>query len=137
MEFLHDPDFISEKVQLMAGVNPLVFWISNFVWDFIVYMVLATVLALILYLYDDRNTFHQNGGFGTLMFLYTLLGLAGIPYAYIMSFPFKSDATANSILIIFSAVTGIVAPLATYYPRLVYKPEIMSTNLGMISDIIR
>ena len=121
----------------MAGVNPLVFWISNFIWDFIVYMVLASLLALILYLFDERKTFHENGGFGTLMFLYTLLGLSGIPFAYIISFPFKSSATAFSILIIFSTVIGIVAPLATYFLRIFYNPEHMSTNLAMISDIIR
>jgi len=121
----------------MAGVNPLVFWISNFIWDFIVYMVLASMLALILYLFDERKTFHENGGFGTLMFLYTLLGLAGIPYAYILSFPFKSAPTAYSILITSTIVTGVVAPLATYFPRLFYDPEDMTTNFAMISDIIR
>ena len=50
----------AKQVQMMAGVNPVIFWISNFVWDFIVYMIIATILALILYLFDERKTLHSN-----------------------------------------------------------------------------
>ena len=45
----------AKQVQMMAGVNPLVFWISNFAWDFVIYMVVATVLVVILYLFDARQ----------------------------------------------------------------------------------
>ena len=126
----------AKQVQMMAGVNPVIFWISNFVWDFIVYMIIATILALILYLFDERKTLHSNNGFGTLIFLYMLLGLAGIPWAYILSFPFKSAPSAYAILIISTIVTGVVGPLATFFLRLFYNPD-MTTDLAMISDIVR
>ena len=126
----------AKQVQMMAGVNPVVFWVSNFVWDFIVYMVIATMLAIILYLFDERKTLHSNNGFGTLIFLYMLVGLAGIPWAYILSFPFKSAPSANSILSIITTVTGVVGPLATFFLRRI--PTLpMKTNLAMISDIVR
>ena len=126
----------AKQVQMMAGVNPVVFWVSNFVWDFIVYMVIATMLAIILYLFDERKTLHSNNGFGTLIFLYMLVGLAGIPWAYILSFPFKSAPSAYSILIISTIVTGVAGPLATFFLREFYSPG-MKTNLAMISDIVR
>ena len=115
----------------------MVFWFSNFVWDFIIYMIVATALAVILYLFDERMTLHNNDGFGTLIFLYTLLGFAGIPWAYILSFPFKSAPSAYAILIITTIVTGVVGPLATFFLRRFYDPDEMSTNLAMISDIVR
>ena len=126
----------AKQVQMMAGVNPVVFWFSNFVWDFMVYMVIATMLAVILYLFDERKTLHSNNGFGTLIFLYMLVGLAGIPWAYILSFPFKSAPSAYSILIISTIVTGVAGPLATFFLRQFYDPD-MSTNLAMISDVVR
>ena len=126
----------AKQVQMMAGVNPVVFWVSNFVWDFIIYMVIATMLAIILYLFDERKTLHSNNGFGTLIFLYMLVGLAGIPWAYILSFPFKSAPSAYSILIISTIVTGVAGPLATFFLREFYSPD-MKTNLAMISDIVR
>ena len=82
----------AKQVQIMAGVNPFVFWFSNFLWDFLVYMVVAVLLAVVLYLFDERNTLHSNNGFGTLIFLYFLLGLAGLPWVYILSFPFKAPS---------------------------------------------
>ena len=97
----------AKQVQMMAGVNPFVFWISNFAWDFIIYLVLSLILALILYLFDTRFTFHTNDGFGTLCLLFMLLGMAGIPWAYILSFPFNSAPAAYSILIISTIVTGL------------------------------
>lgn len=96
----------AKQVQMMAGVNPIVFWFSNFAWDFIVYFLISLIFALILYLFDKRYTLHSNGGFGTLVFLFFLLGLAGIPWAYILSFPFKSAPAAYSILIISTIATG-------------------------------
>ena len=84
----------AKQVQMMAGVNPFVFWFSNFVWDFLVYIVIAVLLAVVLYLFDDRNTLHSNNGFGTLIFLYILLGMAGLPWVYILSFPFKGPSIA-------------------------------------------
>ena len=125
----------AKQVQMMAGVNPLVFWISNFAWDFVIYMVVATVLVVILYLFDARQNLHVNGGFITLWLLYTLTGLAGIPWSYILSFPVKSASSAFTIITITSLVTGVVAPLATYFLRLFNGAS--KTNLALISDIVR
>ena len=77
------------QVQLMAGVNPFVFWLTNFAWDFIVYFSIALVYAVLIYIFDTRMTFHTNGGFGAFVFVLLMLGLVGIPWAYIMSFPFQ------------------------------------------------
>ena len=93
----------AKQVQIMACVDPFVFWFSNFVWDFIVYFILSLVIAVILYLFDRRFTFHSNGGFGTLVFLLFLLGLAGIPWVYILSYPFKTAPAAYSILLLCSS----------------------------------
>ena len=79
----------AKQVQMMAGVNPFVFWFSNFVWDFLIYIIVALLLATVLYFFDSRKNLHTNNGFATLIFLYIMLGLAGIPWVYIISFPFK------------------------------------------------
>ena len=73
----------------MAGVNPFVFWLTNFAWDFIVYFGIALVYAVLIYIFDTRLIFHTNGGFGAFVFVLLMLGVVGLPWAYIMSFPFK------------------------------------------------
>ena len=96
----------AKHVQMMAGVNPVVFWISYFVWDFIFYIIIAFTLTIILYIFDTRMNLSSNKGFVTVIFLNILLGLSGIPFAYILSFPFRSAPAATCTLFILALVTG-------------------------------
>ena len=80
---------VTRQVQLMAGVNPFVFWLTNFAWDFIVYFGIALVYAVLIYIFDTRLIYHTNGGFGAFVFVLLMLGIVGLPWAYIMSFPFQ------------------------------------------------
>ena len=96
----------AKQVQMMAGVNPVVFWISYFVWDFIFYIIIAFTLTIILYIFDTRMNLSSNNGFVTVIFLNILLGLSGIPFAYILSFPFRSAPAATCTLFILALVTG-------------------------------
>jgi ATP-binding cassette subfamily A (ABC1) protein 3 len=105
----------AKQVQLMAGVSPIVFWLTNFVWDFIIYLPIATIYCLILYLFDTRLIFHTSGGFSALVVLIVFLGLAGIPWAYLMNFAFNSAPSAYAILIISTIVIGICGPLAVIF----------------------
>ena len=52
----------AKQVQIMAGVNPVIFWISNFVWDFLIYMGITLTLAIMMYLLDGKQTLHSNNG---------------------------------------------------------------------------
>ena len=96
----------AKQVQMMAGINPVVFWISYFVWDFIFYIIIAFTLTIILYIFDTRMNLSSNNGFVTVIFLNILLGLSGIPFAYILSFPFRSAPAATCTLFILALVTG-------------------------------
>ena len=120
----------AKQVQIMAGVNPVIFWISNFVWDFLIYMGITLPLAIMMYLLDGKQTLHSNNGFGTLVLLFMLLGLAGIPWAYILSFLFISSNSASAFMAISMLVTGVVGPIITYFLRMV-------GGLYMESDTVR
>merc|ERR1719153_1991254 len=95
------------------------------------------IYSIVIYLMDTRLTFTQNGGFGGFISLLIILGFAGIPWAYILNFMFKSAPSAYSIMIICAIVTGIVGPLATIFLRLFYSPCDTCVDLALISDIIR
>ena len=55
MNFAFSVSLSSHQVQLMAGVNPFVFWLTNFAWDFIVYFGIALVYAVLIYIFDTRQ----------------------------------------------------------------------------------
>ena len=120
----------AKQVQIMAGVNPVIFWVSNFVWDFIIYMGITLKFAIMMYLLDGKYTLHSNNGFGTLLLLFMLLGLAGIPWAYILSFLFLSSNSASAFMTISMLVTGVVGPIITYFLRMI-------GDLYMESDTVR
>jgi len=106
--------------------------------DFIVYFGIALVYAVLIFIFDTRLIFHTNGGFGAFVFVLLMLGVVGLPWAYIMSFPFKSAPSAYAIQIISAIVLGICGTLAVVFLKMFYDPECTDcADLGMISDIIR
>ena len=72
----------------------------------IFYFIIAFTLTIILYIFDTRMNLSSNNGFVTVIFLNILLGLSGIPFAYILSFPFSSAPAATCTLFILALVTG-------------------------------
>ena len=45
----------------MTGVNPIIFWLSNLVWDFGLFFLSALLLVMVVVLLDTTNTYTTNG----------------------------------------------------------------------------
>ncbi len=43
-----------KKVQIMAGVHPLNFWLSNLTWDMVMFTIVDLITTLVLALSDKR-----------------------------------------------------------------------------------
>ena len=91
-----------KHLQLMCGMNKLVYWLSTFVWD-ILWFVTFVVLVMILFAIF-RDSYVED------MFLFFVLllcyGLAAIPWMYASSFIFSSSATAYVLLFCLNFSSG-------------------------------
>ena len=49
---------------MMTGVNPLTFWLSNILWDGLLFLLSAVAFVIALTGLDDKETFTTNGAPG-------------------------------------------------------------------------
>ena len=48
----------------MTGINPLTFWLSNVLWDGLIFLVSATAFVVALIALDEKDVFSSNGATG-------------------------------------------------------------------------
>ena len=107
----------AKQVQLMTGLLPGVFWISNLVWDFLLYALAAFIMFGIILGLDNNGTFLNYGAWGALALIILLLGWFGIPFSYAFSFLANNAAAGFAFLIIVNILAGCIAPTMVFVLR--------------------
>ena len=47
----------AKHLQMMTGVHPVTYWISNLAWDYLIYVVSTTLMLILLMAMDHEKTF--------------------------------------------------------------------------------
>ena len=47
----------AKHLQMMTGLNPMTFWLTNLAWDFLIYLVSSALMVLFLMVLDYDHTF--------------------------------------------------------------------------------
>eukprot|EP00927_Polykrikos_kofoidii_P058513 TRINITY_DN5306_c1_g1_i2.p1 TRINITY_DN5306_c1_g1~~TRINITY_DN5306_c1_g1_i2.p1 ORF type:complete len:2147 (+),score=286.97 TRINITY_DN5306_c1_g1_i2:56-6442(+) len=97
----------SKHQQLISGVGLLAYWVANFMWDVTLYLV-PLILSLSFIKFYDIKSFVDNGALMVSFVLFLGYGIAVTPFAYMLSFLFKSHPTAQVISLVVNFVTGLV-----------------------------
>ncbi|KAH7962532.1 hypothetical protein HPB52_016719 [Rhipicephalus sanguineus] len=87
-----------KHLHTIAGIGPFLYWITNFLWDFMFYMGTAIfILPPIAYFHADSLDFNYI----QLIFILNILhGYAVLPFIYICSFFFDNPGFGSSALAI-------------------------------------
>lgn len=104
--------YIKERVtrakllQFVSGINVLMYWITAFLWDFLIFLVIALLMTITIGVFqeDGYSTFEQ---LGRIFFVLMMFGFAVLPFIYIAAFFFNAPAsgfTKMSIIFIFMGV---------------------------------
>ena len=98
--------------QLVSGVSLAAYWTSSFVWDWIQYLVTATVCVLLIVGFDiSQYTDNDESQFKCVILLFVLYGPAAIGLAYNQAYLFKKPYFAVNCLLVFNLVC-LIASLA-------------------------
>ena len=65
----------SKQLQFISGIKPYIYWISNFIWDLVNYIVPCLICVIIFLLFDSK-IFTSKENFGPLICLMLLYGWA-------------------------------------------------------------
>lgn len=85
-------------------MNIAAYWFGNFLYDYLLYVVLA-VFGFLMCLAIDVDAFIGDA-FGVIVFTFMIYGLAYIPTTYIFSYLFKDYGNAQAGFYFFTFVVG-------------------------------
>lgn len=130
---LEERETHSKQLQIVSGVKPYLYWVSNFIWDLVNYIV-PCILCILVFVYFDVKAYMSKENFPCLICTMLLYGWSCIPLMYPLNYVFKVPSTA----FVFSSSTnvfiGTVTTMATTVLTQLGNDE---PDLLKINDIIK
>nr|QNH67857.1 ATP-binding cassette transporter subfamily A member 2 [Brachionus rotundiformis] len=96
----------SLHLQFLMGLNPFLYWVTNFIWDMINYMLPASCVIIIFKIFDVPAYVHGSN-YTAVILLFLFYGWSVSPLMYPMTFIFKEPSSAYIFLIVINLFTGI------------------------------
>ncbi|KAI4880963.1 hypothetical protein NFI96_013715 [Prochilodus magdalenae] len=107
----------AKHLQFVSGCDPVIYWLANYIWDMLNYLVPATCCILILFVFD-LPAYTSPKNFPAVLSLFLLYGWSITPIMYPASFWFEVPSTAYVFLIVINLFIGITATVATFLLQL-------------------
>ncbi|XP_027890739.1 ATP-binding cassette sub-family A member 2 isoform X3 [Xiphophorus couchianus] len=107
----------AKHLQFVSGCDPVIYWLANYIWDMLNYLVPATCCVIILFVFD-LPAYTSPTNFPAVLSLFLLYGWSIIPIMYPASFWFDVPSTAYVFLIVINLFIGITATVATFLLQL-------------------
>uniref|UniRef100_A0A3Q2DBH9 ATP-binding cassette, sub-family A (ABC1), member 1A n=1 Tax=Cyprinodon variegatus TaxID=28743 RepID=A0A3Q2DBH9_CYPVA len=121
----------AKHMQFISGVQPLLYWLANFVWDMCNYIVPAT-LVIIIFVCFQQDAYVSSTNLPVLALLLLLYGWSITPLMYPASFFFKIPSTAYVVLTSVNILIGINGSVSTFVLEL-----FGSNDIGGVNDILK
>ncbi|XP_063687941.1 phospholipid-transporting ATPase ABCA3-like isoform X2 [Bolinopsis microptera] len=102
----------TRHLQMLSGLNPIVYWVSSFMWDMLNFLV-PSLLMLILFQTFGVEAF-CGSNLAIVLLVELLYGWAVIPLMYLMANIFKNEVVAYTRLIMLNVLTGTGASLVIF-----------------------
>uniref|UniRef100_A0A3P9P3H1 ATP-binding cassette sub-family A member 2 n=1 Tax=Poecilia reticulata TaxID=8081 RepID=A0A3P9P3H1_POERE len=107
----------AKHLQFVSGCDPVIYWLANYIWDMLNYLVPATCCVIILFVFD-LPAYTSPTNFPAVLSLFLLYGWSITPIMYPASFWFDVPSTAYVFLIVINLFIGITATVATFLLQL-------------------
>ena len=101
----------SKHLQLVSGVDMLSYWVSAYIWDMILYMLLSVLIMVTLLCFGDISAVY-TGTMSSFFCTFTMVvgyGVSSLPFAYLLSRLFDNPPNAQISIMIIFFITGFVA----------------------------
>ena len=99
-------------------MSVLAYWTSNFVYDFILYFIVAAI-SIGIAKWMKISAMVEGNAFAATWLLFTFFGLSYISFTYIVAFIFTDYGNAQAAYYFITFVTGGMLPLLTFLLRVI------------------
>ncbi|KAM4564931.1 phospholipid-transporting ATPase ABCA1 [Fundulus diaphanus] len=121
----------AKHLQFVSGVNPTIYWLTNFVWDMCNYIV-PCFIVIVIFLCFQQKAYVSPPNLPALILLLVFYGWAITPMMYPASFIFSVPSTAYVVLTCVNLFIGINGSVATFIMEL-----FDDDNVSRINDIVK
>ena len=128
----------SKRLQIMSGVHPLLYWISNFIFDLFIYLINISAIILIIKIIavlskeksNEYKFLAMNSSNLSYLFLFLIItSFSWSTLAYIWSNMFKSDILAFvTLFILLNVVMFIDIIFAASYMSISFSDSVSAFN---------
>lgn len=125
--YIKERETRAKLLQYISGANRFTYWITSFVFDYAIYLVIICALLAGVSLYQRPN-FNTAEELGTLLVLFACYGFSTLPLIFAFSYLFTKHSTGENMV----ALGGLV--LAAFYG--VFKLLLVSKKWHLLSKII-
>ncbi|TPP43985.1 ABC-2 transporter family protein [Leishmania donovani] len=124
----------SRHLQDICGLRYLVYWFSNFVFDFTAYAV-TMLLVVTIFAVFQREEYIGVDTAGATFTLLLVFGFCSTTTAYFVQFFFATHSSAQSIVMAAGFITGFLLVIIVFVLRLLPSTEATSHRLGWVFRI--
>eukprot|EP00122_Pirum_gemmata_P011401 Pgem_evm1s10560 len=96
----------AKHVQFVSGVQPKLYWLSTYSWDFVNYLV-PVIIIVIIFAGFQIEAYTADGRLGLIFFLLLLYFFALVPLVYLASFVFDIPATGFAVTAVLNILIGL------------------------------
>ncbi|XP_076084448.1 phospholipid-transporting ATPase ABCA1-like isoform X2 [Mytilus galloprovincialis] len=122
-----------KHLQFVSGVNPCIYWLSNFLWDMIKYWI-ASILCIVIFFAFQTKAYVGPGNLEVLFLLLILYGFAMTPLVYPFSRVFNVPSTAMVVLTSVNIFIGTTSTLATFVIDTIGKDD---ENIRAVNTLLK
>nr|KAG5710920.1 hypothetical protein BaRGS_013654 [Batillaria attramentaria] len=108
----------AKHMQMVSGLAPVVFWLGNLFFDFLVYLV-SVGLIMGVFVAFDQPAFVEDYRLGLVLLILLLFGWAYLNFIYLSQFLFSTPASGVTALIIFTIFSGMILTFVMSVARLI------------------
>ena len=113
--------------QLISGASILAYWLTNFIIDFVKYLIPATVTVLLLIIYDVKFFLKDERASMTILLL-LFFGLAMISSVYLISFAFKKPSSGQITIFLIAFISSFVLVILSFVLKLIVDTRSFTVN---------
>ncbi|XP_030381665.1 ATP-binding cassette sub-family A member 3-like [Scaptodrosophila lebanonensis] len=119
----------TKLLQIVSGLAYWNYWLTHFVWDYLIYLAIALVFVIILLI--DSQSFLFD-----IVILLILFGLAGLPFTYLNSMLFKLSTAAFIVYSILNLLIDNIAAILMMHPMyaLAESSGIIAENINKLQS---
>ncbi|CAF3675437.1 unnamed protein product [Rotaria socialis] len=126
----------SKHIQYINGLYPLVYWLTNFIWDLLNYLLPAACVIVILRLFNVP-AYVEGENFLAVISLFLMYGWSIIPVMYPFSFRFTEPSNAYIFLIVINLFSGITCIYTSFFLEIFALGSPATSTLSIITRTVK